>query len=415
MLSRLKTLFTSNWFLLIAVGLGVWTGLSGIPALNTITHFISEIVVKTLKLISLPILFFSIVATFSGMGSLKETRVLGLRVFKYTLMTTIIAATTALGLYLAVGPDASLLAGTGGTAPAIAHSKGYLDSLVAIFPSNIAEVFVSNNVFGVVLIALGFGLSVLSLPKEKKEVLHGFFDGLFSALIKFVEFAIKFMPIAIWAFVSQMASHIGDSGKMGAETLLIYAGVVIGANLIQGLVVLPALLKMKRIPPIRSLKGMFQALSVAFFTKSSNAALPFAMRNAQENLGVSKKISGFSLPLCSTINMNGCAAFILITTLFVSSAYGVAFSPIDYFLWIFVATFAAIGNAGIPMGCYFLSSAILAGMGVPLEIMGLILPLYAVIDMIETTLNVWSDSCVTLIVEKESKEKAATPILDETA
>ncbi|MBI3211548.1 MAG: cation:dicarboxylase symporter family transporter, partial [Simkania negevensis] len=121
--------------------------------------------------------------------------------------------------------------------------------------------------------------------------------------------------------------------------------------------------------------------------------------------GISDKVSRLTLPLCSIINMNGCAAFILITFLFVSHQEGLYYSMLGATFWIFMATLAAIGNAAVPMGCYFLTSALLAGMGVSLKTMGLILPLYPFFDMVETALNVWSDSCVTALVDQEAKEE----------
>lgn len=128
-----------------------------------------------------------------------------------------------------------------------------------------------------------------------------------------------------------------------------------------------------------------------------------AMRCAEENVKISKKVANFSLPLCTTINMNACAAFILTTVLFVSMSNGVTFSPAEMVVWIFIATIAAVGNAGVPMGCYFLSSAFLAAMNVPLNILGVILPFYTLIDMLESAINVWSDSCVTAVVNHEVK------------
>lgn len=167
-------------------------------------------------------------------------------------------------------------------------------------------------------------------------------------------------------------------------------------------------------------RGMFPALSVAFFSKSSSGALPVAMKCADENLKIPRKVANFTLPLCTTINMNGCAAFIFTTVLFVSMSNGIHFTMPEMIMWIFVATIAAIGNAGVPMGCYFLSSAFLAAMNVPLNILGIILPFYAFIDMLESAINVWSDSCVTVMVHHELEAGATqtqtiqTPI-DSTA
>jgi Na+/H+-dicarboxylate symporter len=139
-----------------------------------------------------------------------------------------------------------------------------------------------------------------------------------------------------------------------------------------------------------------------------------AMQCAEDNLGISRKVASFSLPLCTTINMNACAAFILTTVFFVSMSNGVVFSPIEMVAWVFIATIAAVGNASVPMGCYFLSSALLASMNVPLNILGVILPFYSLIDMFETSINVWSDSCVASVIYKETLEKAPEPVTAQT-
>ncbi len=101
--------------------------------------------------------------------------------------------------------------------------------------------------------------------------------------------------------------------------------------------------------------------------------------------------------------MNACAAFILITVMFVSEVNGHSFSLIEMFMWIFLATVAAIGNAGVPMGCYFMATNYLTSMNMPLHIMGLILPIYTIIDMFETAINVWYDVCIIKIIDKECK------------
>ncbi|MFC1842537.1 dicarboxylate/amino acid:cation symporter, partial [Candidatus Dependentiae bacterium] len=153
--------------------------------------------------------------------------------------------------------------------------------------------------------------------------------------------------------------------------------------------------------PKRIFKGMYKALTVAFFSRSSGTALPITMECAKENLKISDRVASFSLPLCSTINMNACAAFILVTILFVSASNGLVFSLPQMIVWVAIATIAAIGNSSVPMGCYFVSSAFLASMGVPLYILGAILPFYTLLDMFETAVNVWSDACVATIVDKE--------------
>jgi Na+/H+-dicarboxylate symporter len=219
---------------------------------------------------------------------------------------------------------------------------------------------------------------------------------------------ITLMPIAIWAFITLLVKDLQHNHEH-ISRLILFLVCVVSANVLQGIIILPLLLKFKKLSPLKVFKGMARPLVVAFFTKSSNATLPVAIRSAEANLGISSKVANFTLPLCSVINMNGCAAFILITVLFVSTINGMTFGALDFIGWIFLATFAAIGNAGVPMGCFFLTSAFLVGMDIPLYMMGLILPFYTIIDMIETTLNVWSDVCITVVVDKDFA-KASVPL-----
>lgn len=408
--NKLSFLLNNAFLFAVATGCGLFAGYMNNDTVNNVAHGISNIFISLLKLVSLPIIFLSIISTASSMESARELRTLGQKVIKYTLLTTVIAATIALILFVLIDPVRShiqeLAAGQ-----AVKVNGSYFKYIQQIIPSNIVKPFVENNVIGVLFIALILSLSIIALPAENRKILHNFFSSLYAAIMKMTTWIVKLMPFAIWAFITLFIHDLHEGLEI--ESLALYLATVIAANLIQGFIVLPLLLKFKKISPIKTAKGMFPALSVAFFTKSSNAALPMAMKCAEERVGVSRRVASFSLPLCTTINMNGCAAFILTTVLFVSMSNGVTYTPIEMILWIFLATIAAVGNAGVPMGCYFLSSAFLATMNVPLNILGIILPFYTIIDMVETALNVWSDSCVATIVDHEVSPQATTqPILD---
>lgn len=396
-----KTSLWMNTTLLfgLAVCCGLLTGFFNHANVNTVAQSVSDIFISLLKLVSLPIIFLSIVSTASSMENARELKLLGQKVLKYTLLTTILAATVALFLFFVIDPVRTHIDDVHVASISVEKPMSYAKYLQQIIPSNIIKPFSDNNVIGVLFIALLFSLSIIALPNENRKVLHTFFSSLFAALMKVTTWIVRLMPIAIWAFITLFIRDLHEG--LEVESLALYLLAVVAANLIQGFIVLPILLKLKKISPTYLAKGMFPALSVAFFTKSSNAALPMAMRCAEERVGVSRRVASFSLPLCTTINMNGCAAFILITVLFVSMSNGVVYSPLEMVLWIFLSTIAAVGNAGVPMGCYFLASAFLAAMNVPLNILGIILPFYTIIDMIETALNVWSDSCVAAIVDKE--------------
>lgn len=392
------------WFAL-AVILGLAFGFLQNSTVDLVAEAISQVFINLLKLVSLPIIFLSIVSTASGMENMQKIKHLGQKVLKYTLLTTLLAAVLALVIFVSIDPVREQVAGHPSPLLQETNDPGYLSFLLQIVPSNLVQPFSENNVIGVLFLALLLGFAIVNLPAEPQSVLHSFFTSIYAAIITITRWIVFIMPIAIWAFI---VLFMRDFQKgLDIQSLALYLTCVILANLIQGFVVLPVLLRLKGIHPLRMAKNMFPALSVAFFTKSSAAALPMAMRCAEERAGISRKVASFSLPLCTTINMNGCAAFILITVLFVSMSEGMTYTPVEMGLWVILATIAAIGNAGVPMGCYFLASAFLANMNIPPNLLGIILPFYTLIDMLESAINVWSDSCVTAIVDKEIKEEVA--------
>ncbi|MDR1235955.1 MAG: dicarboxylate/amino acid:cation symporter, partial [Holosporaceae bacterium] len=206
----------------------------------------------------------------------------------------------------------------------------------------------------------------------------------------------------LFGFVSsaavQLKSGVDVKGLGG------YLSVVILSNVIQGIIVLPLFLSAHKIDPLKALRAMFPALSVAFFSKSSVGTLPVTLETAENNLGISREISRFVFPLCTAINMNGCAAFIFTTVVYVMQNNGIEINPGMLLQWVFVSVIAAVGNAGVPMGCFFLSMSLLTAMDISIDILWLILPFYALVDMVETSLNVWSDCCVVNIIDKKFRE-----------
>ena len=404
----LDKIFSQNRRIGLATIFGLLAGYLNLPAIDAAADAISEIFINLLKLVSLPIIFLSIVSTASGMESVNEIKSLGKRVIKYTLLTTVIAASVALVLFMAINP-VSVSLSTQATAEVQAQQGSYYSYLIKSIPSNVVQPFIENHVIGVLFIAMLLSLATLSLPKEKRATLHSFFSSLYAAVMQVTSWIVILMPIAIWAFITLFVKDFRQGLEI--KSLALYLACVLIANFVQALIVLPVFLKAKGISPMRMARGMMPALSVAFFTKSSSAALPMAIRCAQENVKMAPKVANFTLPLCTTINMNACAAFILTTVLFVSMSNGMVFSTLEMILWIFIATIAAVGNAGVPMGCYFLASAFLAAMNVPLNILGVILPFYTMIDMLESAINVWSDSCVAAVVDKEVAEEEAQGII----
>ncbi|MBX9923180.1 MAG: dicarboxylate/amino acid:cation symporter [Rhabdochlamydiaceae bacterium] len=402
----------SYLILSISILLGIGTGFSNQQVLIKTAEVISTLFLNFLSMIAAPIVLLSILSTLINMRGLEQMKSLGKRIISYTLITTTLASLVALAFFLILDPVS--VAQKGSESATEIQQQPYLHFIEEIIPSNIFKAFAENKVISIAFLGFLFGITPHFLPEEHRNTLQKGFSALFQLFLKIAGIVPRLMPFAIWAFMTLLVQELqNQSGD--TSSLWIYLISIVSANLAQGVIVIPLLLKLRGVSPWRIAKGGFKALLMAFFTKSSNATLPITLNVAKEELGIRPEVANFTLPLCTVINMNGCAAFILTTVLFVAGINGHVFSPLDLTFWVFLSVLAAFGNAGVPMGCFFLSSAFLISMNVPLTTMGLILPFYALIDMEETALNVWSDLSVAAIVDRESikAENFEKPLVSE--
>lgn len=388
---------------LVAIVLGLVNGLWGSQFWQTAGQFISDIFIRLFRFIAIPIIAVSIISTLATISRSKESGKIFRHTIFYTLLTTVLAASLAAVLFVLYAPANVALTGTASQPEALANIQGqsYFSYIESVIPDNIIAPFLSANVLSVLIIAAAVGIAIAKLPADSKEqnLMITFFTALQSVLFTIVNWIIKILPIGIFGFFTVLAMQMATGVALGG--LGVYLATVLTSNFVQMLVVLPLILLIRGINPLRVAKGMLPALTVAFFSKSSAGTLPVTMSCAENNLNVRPSVSRFVLPICTTINMNGCAAFILITVVYLMQNAGADITLGTLLIWIVIATIAAVGNAGVPMGCFFLSASLLASMNVPILLMGVILPFYAVIDAIETTLNVWSDSNVAVLVNHD--------------
>ncbi|MBA8667100.1 dicarboxylate/amino acid:cation symporter [Holosporaceae bacterium 'Namur'] len=387
----------------IAIILGIISGFSYFPSLQSLGLFISEVFIRIFKCISLPIIALSIIVTLSQYNTGDKMKGIWQRTLFYTISTTIIAASVACVLYLIISPSGINKANFNpGYLPTALPKSSYASYLINLIPSNIFSPFLEHQVMAALLVSMISGIAIRYIPdQESRNTITNFFKGAHGIFLVITGWIVQIIPIALFGFITttivQLRNGVNISGLGG------YLSVIVLANIVQGLVILPAFLYINKIKPFQTLQGMLPALSVAFFSKSSAGALPVTMVTVERNLGVSPKISRVVLPLCTSINMNGCAAFIFTTVIYLMQNNGIEVSFVTMVIWVFIATVAAIGNAGVPMGCFFLSASLLTGMDIPIVLLGLILPFYSIIDMIETALNVWSDSCITKVIDDKTK------------
>ena len=272
--------------------------------------------------------------------------------------------------------------------------------MLSVVPNNIVRPLLEGNVLSLLLLAFAIGIALAKMPpSDNKAVVVKGLLGLQELLFMLIRGLIRILPAGIVAFAAQLSAQL--TAGVVADSIGRYVLVVLGGNVVQFFVVLPLLLTVRGLNPIRVLGGMMPAVLMALFTKSSAATLPVTMESAERRLGVEPRIARFVLPICTTINMNGCAAFILVTSLFVMQNGGTPITLPTVLLWMLIAVVAAVGNAGVPMGCYFLTLSLMSGIGMSISIMGIILPIYTIIDMVETAENVWSDSCVCAMTDHD--------------
>lgn len=386
----------------VAIVLGLVNGFYGTELTQHIGDFTSSVFIRLFKFISIPIIAVSIIATLAQLGQNKESgRIFG-RTITYTLSTTVIAGSIAALLYWFMQPANVQMALPTETPEVMKNFSGssYLQYVQSIIPDNFLAPFLSANVLSVLLVSAAIGLAIAKIPNRRpREVVVAFFQGAQQILFVLVGWLIRVLPIGIFGFISVLCKEL--QAGIDITGLGQYFGIIMVANFLQMFVVLPLFLKMKGISPFAAMRAMLPAITVAFFSKSSAGTLPVTMQCAEQNLKVHPKVARFTIPICTTINMNACAAFILTTVVYLMQNAGADITPLTLLTWILIATIAAVGNAGVPMGCFFLSASLLASMEVPILLLGVILPFYAVLDMFETALNVWSDSCVAKAVDRD--------------
>ena len=366
-----------------ALLVGAVLGLLGLDWLNNLMDFLATVYTRLFQLLAVPTIVLAVITTFATFGSKGSGKIFG-HTLVYTLLTTLAAAVVGALLYVVVSPGNLPVEAINQGSHAIeeAPQQTYYSHILSVIPNNILRPILEGNVLSLLLLAfaVGIGLSKLQDSENKSVVVKGLL-GLQDLLFLLIRSLIWTLPLGIVAFSAQLSAQVG--------------------NVIQFFVVLPLFLMVRGLNPLNVLSNMMPAVLMALFTKSSAATLPVTMETAEQRLGVKRNISRFVLPICTTINMNGCAAFILVTSLFVMQNGGSVITLPTILLWILISVVSAVGNAGVPMGCYFLTLSLMSGIGAPVAILGIILPIYTIIDMIETAENVWSDSCVCAMTDHD--------------
>ncbi len=397
-----------HWQILIALVLSVLFGIFFGEYISYVS-WMGTLFLNALKMVIVPLILSSIISGVANIGGAESFGRLGIKTLGYYMLTSLLAILTGLILVNLIRPGEGIDLGLTQTVQGLSGAReSFGDTLLKIIPSNIFKAFSGGNMLGIIFFSMIFGFFITQTENKYKVLLTDFFNAVFEVMMKITMFIIKFSPLGIFGLVSKVIAEQASRGNLSDvfSSLGLYMLTVILALAVHAFITLPALLKtIARVNPVKHAKAMLTPLLTAFSTSSSSATLPLTMQAVENNDGVSNKISSFVLPLGATVNMDGTALYELVAAMFIAQAYGMDISFGQQFLMVFAALLASIGAAGIPMAGLVMITIILSVIGLPLEAVGLILAVDRILDMMRTTVNVWSDSVCTVIIAKSEREK----------
>jgi len=362
-----------------------------------------------LKMVIVPLILSSIVSGVANIGGANDFGRLGLKTLGYYVLTSLLAIITGLVFVNVIRPGVGIDLGLTHSVKGLASAQNSFGHTIQnIVPSNIFRAFANSEMLGVIFFAMILGFFITKVEKKYSSILTDFFNAFFEVMMKITMFIIKFAPLGIFGIVSNIVAKQTMQGNLGVvfSSLGFYMLTVVLALSTHAFITLPLLVKfIGKANPVKHARGMATALLTAFSTASSSATLPLTMEAVEHKSGVSNKITSFVLPLGATVNMDGTALYELVAAIFIAQAYGLDIPLVQQFVMVFAALLASIGAAGIPMAGLVMITVVLSVVGLPLEGVGLILAVDQILDMMRTTVNVWSDSSCAVIIAKSEGEK----------
>ena len=397
--------------ILIALILGA---ISGMLLGESVLHFafVGTLFLKGLKMIIVPLVATSIISGVVGIGRVGHFGRLSGQTFTYYLSTSLLSIITGLVLVNAISPGKGAQLRLQAPPEQLAHSiaqfgdgpKAALERLLLdMVPDNVFKAMAEGQILPVIVFCFLLGFAIVRLSDPHQERLRGFFQSAFEVMMRLTHFIIRLAPIGIFALVAKVVGTTGLSvfADLGLYALTVFAGLIVHA-----VVTLPIVLYFfGSISPLALFRALTPALFTAFSTSSSSATLPVTIESLEQRAGVSNRTTSFVAPLGATINMDGTALYECVAALFIAQAYGVELGFTQQFLVVLTALLASIGAAGIPMAGMVMLSVVLSSVGLPLEGVGLIIAVDRILDMCRTTVNVWSDSCGTVLIARRQGEE----------
>lgn len=356
---------------------------------------------SAIKMMVVPLVFVSLVCGTSSMGDVKRLGRIGGKTMLFYLGTTAIAIIISLVLGSTLKPGVGLdMSGIVSGEVAIGESKSLVDIILNIIPTNPIASLANGEMLQVIFFAMLLGIA-MSIVGKKAEPVRVIFESANEICMKMVNLIMLFAPYGVFALVCNTFATVGTDAIFA---LVKYISIVLLGLLIHVTVVYGGLFKMITRQKIKPFINKFtRVAAITFSTASSNASVPASLE-IMEELGVSKSVRSFTIPMGATINMDGTAIMQGIAALFIAQIYQVDLGMNDMITIVLTATLASIGTAGVPGVGMIMLSMVLQSVGLPLEGIGLIMGVERIIDMFRTTVNVMGDNICTLIIANSEKE-----------
>ena len=378
-----------------ALILGVLTGWAWGPDAESI-KWIGDFFIKAIKMLVVPLIFFSLVSGVAAIGDLRKLGAVGGRALLLFVVTGQIAVWLGLGLGTLIQPGAGVdtSAIQMGETP-VPNETTAVDMVLSIVPESPVQVMADVAVLPLIVFSLLIGIGIL-MAKEEGLPVQKVFDSGAVIMQKVTMIVMELTPFGVFALMAWVAGTLGLDALVSLAKLvgLNYLGCLLIIVLIYG-----SMIKFLARLPVRDFfRGIVDAMAVSYSTASSNATLPVTLRCAERNLGVSNSVASFVIALGATINMNGTAMYLGLATLFGAQIFGVDLSMGDYFLISILATLGAVGAAGIPGAGLIMMALVFGAVGVPLETIAFVAGVDRIMDMMRTTTNVSGDAAVATTV-----------------
>lgn len=368
-----------------------------------VLYVVGQGFIRLMKMLVVPLVFCSLVCGSMAIGDTKKLGTVGVRTLLFYLVTTALAITVALSIGNLINP------GTGLDMSAIQSNAAKVETmeatslsetLLGIIPDNPLNSLSSGNMLQIIVFALIVGV-ILAKLGERTETVGNFFSQFNDIMMEMTMMVMSLAPIGVFCLISRTFANIGFSAFVPLAKYMV--GVLI-ALAIQCFVVYLGLLKIfTGLNPLKFIKNFFPVMAFAFSTATSNATIPLSIDTLAKKMGVSKKISSFTIPLGATINMDGTAIMQGVAVVFAAQAFGIDLTMVDYLTVIGTATLASIGTAGVPSVGLVTLTMVFNSVGLPVEAIGLIMGIDRILDMSRTAVNITGDAVCTTIVAHQNK------------